>query len=248
MSVKRDCNPEAVKHKTLQVKFTQAAKAEDDEYYHFEGYGAVFGNIDSYGDIIMKGAFAESLETIKPKLCYQHWMSNVIGVIDEAKEDDRGLFIKCRIPKAHTVGSDVATLIKCGGLDEMSIGYSEIDVSAGKFEGKDVHFLEKLKLYEISVVSHAANKEAVITGFKSMESAESIRDVEVSLREMGLSAKQAKTIISKVKEISERDVTEEKKDVIEETPEGARDAVSEEEVLQKLDEAIQNRKLLNYLN
>lgn len=253
MTVKTSHDNLAVKHKTLQVKFTSAAKAEDDEYYHFEGYGAVFGNIDSYGDVILKGAFVDSLKEMQPRLCYQHWMSDVIGVIDEAFEDDKGLYIKCRIPKMHMQGASVASLIKCGGLNEMSIGYSEVNVSTGTVDERRIQYLEKLKLYEISVVSHAANKEALITSFKS-EDIKSIKDAETILRENGFSAKQAKTMISKIKEISKRDAKEEEVEEPEAVeakkanpPTEERDAASleEEKLLQKLKELTLNRQILN---
>ena len=43
----------------------------------FEGYGAVFGNVDAYGDVIAKGAFAGSLREAKargkfPPMLLQH--------------------------------------------------------------------------------------------------------------------------------------------------------------------------------
>ena len=40
----------------FEVKFADAGTPGT-----FEGYGAVFGNIDAYGDVIQKGAFKETL-------------------------------------------------------------------------------------------------------------------------------------------------------------------------------------------
>ena len=42
----------------FEVKFAEDDKAPPGA---FEGYGAVFGNIDSHGDVIGPGAFAKSL-------------------------------------------------------------------------------------------------------------------------------------------------------------------------------------------
>ncbi len=253
MTVKKPClSPEAAKHKTLSVKFTASPTQEvDDEYYRFEGYGAVFDNIDSYGDVILKGAFQESLKELTPALCYQHWMSDVIGVIDEAFEDDKGLYIKCRIPKSHRQGGDVAALIKCGGLKEMSIGYVELDVTRDKINGEEIQYLQKVKLYEISVVTHAANKEALITSFKSgdAEVVKSLKDVETILKS-AFSSKMAKILISKTKEFSlKRDAEEEEKgEDRDDTQVKNEENEEENQVLQKLEEAIQRRRLLNYLN
>jgi hypothetical protein len=40
-------------------------KADTDNIRTFVGYGAVFGNKDSYGDTIAKGAFVKTLATAK---------------------------------------------------------------------------------------------------------------------------------------------------------------------------------------
>ena len=52
------------------------------------------------------------------------------------------------------------------------------------------------------------NPQALVSGFKSMES---LKDIEQSLKEMGLSNTEAKTLISKVKEFSNQRDAEEKK-------------------------------------
>ena len=62
----------------------------------FEGYASVFGGIDSFGDTIMKGAFAE---TIKDRdhpvlMLYGHGSQNVVGKWIHMEEDDVGLFVQ----------------------------------------------------------------------------------------------------------------------------------------------------------
>ena len=193
MTIKKNPEKDLIEQKTLKVNFsTKAFDSESDgEYYLLEGYASVFGNIDSYGDIMVKGAFTESLAERLPAFCYQHWMSDVIGVIYEAKEDDKGLFIKAKIPKEHTQGKDVALLIKCGGITEMSIGYVELDSIEEKIDGVEVVRVTKVKLYEVSPVTRAANDQAVFTSFKS---ANSVKELEEGLKSTGLSRKEAKII------------------------------------------------------
>ena len=48
----------------LQVKF--APSEIDSVTGEFKGYGAVFGNIDSHGDVIMPGAFKHHTEITTP--------------------------------------------------------------------------------------------------------------------------------------------------------------------------------------
>ena len=65
----------------------------------FEGYGSVFGVEDSYGDVVIRGAFAVSLAKWKeksrlPAMLWQHNMSEPIGIYTEMREDDVGLYVK----------------------------------------------------------------------------------------------------------------------------------------------------------
>lgn len=62
----------------------------------FEGYGSIFGNLDSYGEKVMPGAFAESLarhkrEGTKPLMLWQHNPDQPIGVWEDLVEDGKGL-------------------------------------------------------------------------------------------------------------------------------------------------------------
>ena len=72
----------------------------DEEQGTFSGYGAVYGNKDSYGDIIVKGAFNNYLSghsAKEVKLLWQHDSKQPIGVYDEVRSDENGLFVKGRL-------------------------------------------------------------------------------------------------------------------------------------------------------
>ncbi len=139
-----------------------SVKSEGSNLY-IEGYGAVYGNVDSYKDIVQAGAFDAFLaseEAKRVKFCYCHSMREVVGKVEEMKSDERGLWFRVKISNT-TLGKDVATLIEDGALTEFSIGYKTED-SIYKDDG--VRVLTKLSLYEISVVSRAANPKATLTG------------------------------------------------------------------------------------
>jgi len=200
-----------LERKTLEIKFKQESFVEDDEYYTFSGYGAVFDNIDLGKDRIKQGAFATSLKEMTPKLCYQHDMAQPLGKFTEVREDTYGLFVKGIMPKANRQCRDIAALIKCGAIDSMSIGYSTVKYAYD--EDSDILDLIELKLYEVSLVTLPMNPKATLTAFKSQnpnwsEEIKSIRDIEVILKEADFSAKEAKTIISKIKELTPRDEDE----------------------------------------
>lgn len=170
-------------------------KAVDDEKGTFTGYGAVFGNRDSYGDVIVKGAFQNSLATMKPqdvKLLWQHNTMMPMGVYDDIYEDDNGLCVKGRlliddVEKAR----ECYALLKAGAITGLSIGYS-VNQNGSKLGADGNNYLSDLKLWEISVVTFPANPEANVDSVKNM----SIKDFERFLRESGFSKSEAVEIAS----------------------------------------------------
>jgi HK97 family phage prohead protease len=154
--------------KTLEFKSFDLIehKADDSGNLIITGYGAVFGNIDSYKDIIQMGAFADTINERKERIafCYQHDIFNPIGKIQEIKEDPTGLYIRVMISAAE---SDIQTKIKEGILKEMSIGYRVIESREEIRDEVQIRLLTKISLFEISLVTIAANPMAMIEGMKS---------------------------------------------------------------------------------
>lgn len=157
----------------------------------FEGYGAVFGNIDSYGDIITRGAFQKSLAAMKPSNCkmlWQHDTEKPIGVYTDIREDDNGLYVK-----GNLLISDVAqareayALLKANAIEGLSIGYT-VNPGGQKMGADGNTYLNDLKLWEVSIVTFPANPEANVESVKSIKS---IKDYERFLRDAGFSKKQA---------------------------------------------------------
>lgn len=150
--------------KFLNIPFE--VKADSDNELIIEGHGAVKGNIDSYKDVIVDGAFKKTIKEQGDRIafCYQHDIYNPIGKIIEIKEDSKGLWLRVKISDAE---NDIKTKIKEGILKEMSIGYSVIDMKRGEQDGEDVNLLTEIKLYEVSLVTLAANPLAIIEGMKA---------------------------------------------------------------------------------
>jgi HK97 family phage prohead protease len=171
---------------TLQIK------AMDDTGM-FEGYASVFGVQDSDGDVIMKGAFkntiAKSKETGRmPKMLLQHDIRNLVGKYTDIQEDENGLFVKGRIIMETQQGRETFALLKEGILDAMSVGFNI--PPGGAFGMNHGLMIEEVDLMEISLVTFGANPEAMITSVKS------IKDFERLLRDAGYSRKEATAIAS----------------------------------------------------
>ena len=136
---------------------------DDPDYFYFEGYGSTFGNIDRGGDVVVKGAFVESLKRQMPKLLWQHKMDMPIGIFTDAYEDDHGLYLKAKMPRDDKFVSDrVIPQMKIGAVNEMSVGFYLTEKEYGEYQGEQVRFLKEISLYETSLVSIPMNKDAKI--------------------------------------------------------------------------------------
>jgi len=152
-----------------------------------EGYGSVFGNVDSYGDIVVAGAFAETLKAGRaPAMLWQHNPDEPIGVWTEVREDKRGLVVKGQLALGTQRGREALELIRMGALSGLSIGFSTVRSSFDEQSG--IRSLLELDLWEVSPVTFPANEAARITSAKSAENIKTVRDFERALRdELGFS-------------------------------------------------------------
>lgn len=193
----------------IEVKFsTEDMDAKTGE---FSGYGAVFGNVDSYGDVIAPGAFKTNLREWRaakklPPMLIQHggWMMGdmdalPIGIWTEMEEDDTGLKVKGRIINLDTErGKTIYGAMKEGALDGMSIGYRAKKFTLGTKPEEPRRKLEQIELFEVSVVTFPANGKARVSSVKSAEQIKTIRDFEDFLRDAGgFSNAAAKAIASR---------------------------------------------------
>ena len=181
--------------KTKHLDFDAKIKAVgDDDSGEFEGYGSVFGVLDSYNEVVDKGAFTESLATHgMPKLLLQHSTWMVGGIYTEAREDERGLYVKGKLNLEVQAAREVYALMKQGAISGLSIGFRTI-IEESDSETGVVH-LKKVRLYEVSIVTFPANEAATVSGVKSAPA--SVRDFEKFLREGGFSQQDAKLIVAK---------------------------------------------------
>lgn len=170
-------------HKSLSFEL----KREPDQDGSFEGYASVFDVVDNGMDVVAAGAFRKSLGSgRKVKMLWQHDMKQPIGVWDEIREDDRGLFVKGRLLKDVQKGAEAMALMRAGAIDSMSIGYKTKEaVPEG---GGRVRKLTEVELFEVSLVTFPMLDDAQVTAMKSIQDE---RTFERFLRDAGLSRKEA---------------------------------------------------------
>lgn len=203
------------KLETKLIKFTQAKLAPDPENTEamtFSGYGAAFGNVDSYGDIIQKGAFSAYLADVKsgkqdwPSMLTQHggWAVSAndltpVGVYTDLSEDEFGLKTSGNLAPTPR-GTEIHTLMKMQprpAISGLSIGYYPREFEHGGKNDPYSRLLKKIDLVEISIVTFPANGKARINGVKSIQDMTE-NEFERALRDaLGLSRKEAKTVVSR---------------------------------------------------
>lgn len=191
-----------MKTKQLNRPFELKKASNDGE---FSGYGSVFGVEDSYKDVVLPGAFKDSLsawgqKNKLPKMLWQHRSDSPIGVYTKMYEDDHGLFMEGKLITEVTQGKEALALMKAGALDSFSIGYSLKEWTTVKQDdGGVIYQLSKLDLWEVSLVTFPANDQALLAEVKAVLESGNLpteREFELLLRDAGFSATNAKAIIA----------------------------------------------------
>lgn len=177
----------------------------------FIAYASVFGNKDSYGDVVQPGAFADTLAAWDAKdipipLLWGHNTADPdfnLGEVVEAAEDFHGLKVHGRLDLESPKSAQVYRLLKSGRVSQMSFAYSIVEgewvepVGEGKTYKDAYYSLKKLDLFEVSIVPIGANQETEILAVKAAASAlrakagrvlsakneTTIRDVKTQLEE-----------------------------------------------------------------
>lgn len=166
----------------------------------FEGYASLFGREDLGRDVVVRGAFAESLAQRGARgvrMLFQHDPAQPIGVWDELQEDAKGLYARGRLTVDVAKAREVMALMKAGALDGLSIGFKALKA---RREGRSgVRRLEKIDLWEISIVTFPMLPDARVSGIKSPPFASGIptvRSFERWLtRDAGLTRSEARALM-----------------------------------------------------
>jgi hypothetical protein len=144
----------------LGVAFAVDGAADDGT---FTGMASVFDTlIDTWIPTRIKaGAFTDTLkDTRRVKVLREH--NEPIGKPVELQERATGLWIKGKITTAIPLGAETLALMREGVLDEMSIGFDPIEYHMTKDGNDDVRIITKAKLWEVSIVTWGANRDAKI--------------------------------------------------------------------------------------
>lgn len=184
--------------KTLNVGFQIKSVSDDGT---FTGYASVFDVVDSYRDVVKKGAFEKSIARLKGSgdklpILWQHDSTKPIGTFEEIREDEYGLYVEGKLLIDDVVQAKEAyALLKAKAVRGLSIGYYLKQYEVDK--DKEVWNLTEIDLFETSIVTFPANTDAKIVTVKSrleMGELPTLKEFEKFLREAGFSKTQATAI------------------------------------------------------
>lgn len=160
----------------IQTKsITQSFKDADVKAGIVAGYLSKTGNVDSDGDMIMRGAYQKTIQEWGPegkkriKYFLDHDTTKSIGVFTLLKEDDYGLFYEAKIGD-WTLAQDFLKMVDAGAIGEHSVGFKTIRQEKSDGYNK----IQEIKLYEGSALQGwGANEFTPIISLKSLEDIES---------------------------------------------------------------------------
>jgi len=117
-----------------------------------EGYASVWGVADLNGDVVARGAFSESLARHSAsgiRMLHQHESRSPVGVWDQMREDEYGLWVHGSIVDWSAEGRFAQALAKAGAIDGLSIGFRS---RRARREGR-LRVLVEVDLWEVSLVT-----------------------------------------------------------------------------------------------
>ena len=119
-----------------------------------EGYASLFGEIDQARDMVMRGAFADTLRlrgVRRVPMLFQHDPAEPVGIWLELREDHRGLYARGKLIPEVTRGRELLSLLREGAVDGLSIGFR---TAQARIDPRTrVRRLHAVDLWEISIVT-----------------------------------------------------------------------------------------------
>lgn len=193
----------------MQFDAVEFKFSAEGEAMSIAGYGAVFGNVDAYGDVISPGAFGKTLAAHKsantmPQMLLEHGTGPLpIGVWKKMHEDGTGLYVEGEFLTTQ-LGIDSWKAAKAGAISGLSIGYRPTEFQTRMRPEEPRRMLKAVDLIEVSLVGRPANDKARVSQVKSADEIITIRELEDALRDAGYSKSDALAICSRFEAKTDR--------------------------------------------
>ena len=159
----------------------------DEGSGEISGYFSTYDRIpDSYGDVIAKGAFTDTIQKRKESghpfpLCWNHDLDQIVGMVDPENiiDDEKGPLMTASFFDTP-LAQEKRALVKSGVVFQFSFAYDVLEAGPVTLEdGVKANELRKLDLFEVSIVPIPANQNAVMTGVKGDDPEKKSEEPEV---------------------------------------------------------------------
>ena len=190
------------------ITFKESTVSDDGK--KVSGYLSTFGVKDSDGDIIIKGAYAKSLNERGPNstangkiaFLWQHDMTDPIGRFTALQEDNQGLYFEAELDEGIPSADRALKQLQSGTLNQFSIGFQYVWDKMEYVEDLDAFVIKEVNLFEGSVVTLGANGYTYFDGMKSdlleSETEKTIKETEAFIKSLPKEFQyKARTVISK---------------------------------------------------
>lgn len=154
-----------IKYHDMAIDGLELHAAEDGKMT-VSGYASVFGVVNSYNEIVDKGAFIDSLKNKAVRFLFNHNSDAVIGKILECYEDDKGLYFVAEFNGNIALAKEVYSMLKEDNINGVSIGFMTLVESYIE----NIRHIVKVDLWEISIVTFPANEQATVEEVRSFNS------------------------------------------------------------------------------
>jgi len=162
-----------IKSCPARVKLDGGEDGESGGSGTFEALVSVFGVKDSYGEIVMPGAFSKTLAEWAEKgdpipVYWSHRLDDPdfnIGHVTEAKETDEGLLVKAQLDLDNPKAKATHNLLRQRRVTQFSFSFNV--PPGGAKETDDAIELHEISLYEIGPTPIGANPETELIGVKA---------------------------------------------------------------------------------
>lgn len=179
-------------------RFHVEMKADGTADGRITAYASVFGNVDSYGDRMIPGAFTESLKDYGlPMLSWEHaWSAGPIGDVLDASEDAKGLKYNSQLYMDSDLPSRIFRAVKAGNVKQNSFAYVVDEADSVTEDGQDIREIKKVQLPEVAIVVMGANSATEMVEVRGYPQF-SIEDMAQAAAKLGTLAAASTLIVPK---------------------------------------------------
>lgn len=173
----------------LRVKRATPSIKAGAVYGTITGYASKWDEVDSYSDVMVRGAFKATLAAARakgrlPAMLWSHSSSEPCGAWTSMEEDDVGLRVSGTLALSTQRGAEAMELLKIGGCTGLSIGYRLPPGGSTWDATTRTNKITAVDLLEVSLVAMPAVDSARIDGLKSRPADEALDRLLATARQL----------------------------------------------------------------